>query len=79
LEILDMRSVIGKAQLDTAKYYALKVNNTTGHELGRFIGMSENGAAFVIVNSLVRQDRAMENVTIRDDVLPEVVFEIGEA
>lgn len=78
-----MRSVDDKSQLDTGKFYALKVSKHSGlPELGRFIGMAGNGAAFVIMDNIVRQDSAVENVTVRTDMIPNVVFELedkGEA
>lgn len=80
MEILgELKAVESPCDLDTSKYYALKINDhIEAKELGRFVGLCEHGASFVIMDTLVRQDRALHNVIIRKRAIPAVVFELDK-
>ncbi len=79
MEILGtLKAVENTSQLSTDKFYALAIGDDGMKELGRFVGASEKGSAFVILNNIVRQDRAVQNITIRDRALPHLVFELGD-
>jgi len=76
-----MNFVDNSEKLCTDKFYALHIDDSKWgvKELGRYVGLSDEGASFVIMPSLVRHDFVVRNITIRNDMIPGVVFELGES
>jgi len=65
-------------RLSYQECYAIHVSDAEGYELGRFIGMSDAGAAFTLVPHLVRKDRAVESITVTPDAILRTVFEFKD-
>ena len=74
-----MKAVENASQLSTDKFYALATVEGGTKELARFVGADTNGFAFEVLNNIVRQDRAIQNLTVADRALTRLVFELGEA